>query len=284
MNLTPYYDFAVRTAQHAGKILLAHYQTGHTAQSKQTSLKIDYKSANKKDLVTIVDKKSEKFIVEEIQKKFPGHRILGEEGGKYESHTSNPFRWIIDPLDGTTNYAHGHNFFAVSIALEYEGEIVIGVVYAPQLDELFRAAKGHKAYLNNETIRSSVIKNIDESLLATGWVYEQRNRNMPYVKKFMSNSHGIRRCGAASIDLAYTAMGRYDGFWEFGLKPWDIAAGKLIIEEAGGKVTDMQGKQLKIDDFLKGKKVKNGKAEPATILASNSLIHGQMLNLVKSVK
>lgn len=292
MNLTPYYDFAVRTAQHAGKILLDHYRT---------DLKINYKSSNKKNLVTMVDKKSEKFIVDAIKSKFPDHSVLAEEGGEYEPQLArtktaglqstlaksknaapHSFRWIIDPLDGTTNYAHGHNFFAVSIALEIDGEIVIGVVYAPQLDELFRAAKGHKAYLNNETIHVSKIKKLDDSLLATGWVYEQRDRNMPFVKKFMGECHGLRRCGAAAIDLAYLAMGRYDGFWEFGLKAWDIAAGNLIVEEAGGKITDMAGKKINIDDFWNSKK--SGKTStPPTILATNSLIHGQMLKMIRSV-
>lgn len=280
----------------------------------------------------MVDKKSEKFIVDAIRKNFPDHSILAEEGGEYgplaaekdHARTSDQssgqhnsraktagrqptltkskvaahtFRWIIDPLDGTTNYAHGHNFFAVSIALEIDGEIVIGVVYAPQLDELFRAAKGHKAYLNNETIHVSKIKKLDDSLLATGWIYEQRDRNMPFVKKFMGECHGLRRCGAAAIDLAYLAMGRYEGFWEFGLKAWDIAAGKLIVEEAGGKITDMAGKKINIDDFWNSKKSAaaeksdahasdkaDSKQAPPTILATNSLIHSQMLKEIKSVK
>lgn len=260
INLKPFYDFAVKISQKAGKILMANYQT---------DFQIGYKDGGKNNLVTEIDHLAEECIVDAIKKQFPGHCVLAEEGGSCGIKKTD-FQWIIDPIDGTTNYAHGYPFFCVSIALEIKGEIVLGVVYAPMLDELYRAAKGHGAYLNNETIRVSKNKTLDTSLLCTGFseyfTYKAKGKksNLPLFEHFLSLSQAIRRSGSAALDLCSVAAGRLDGYWELGLKPWDIAAGKLIVEEAGGKVSNMDGSPLILDG--------------CNIVASNTIIHPEMIH------
>lgn len=194
------------------------------------------------DLVTEADFKSEHKILEIIGQEFPEDSILAEESGK--SGVQSERRWIIDPLDGTTNFAHMFPFFAVSIALEAKGEIVIGMVYNPYFNEFFEAVKGKGAYLNGQTIKVSNTGKLQESLLATGFPYniqEEPDRVINLLKSMVTQAQGVRRAGSAAIDLCYVAAGRLDGFWEQDLKPWDTAAGSLIVKEAGGVLGDYMG-------------------------------------------
>ncbi len=220
------------------------------------------------NIVTNVDKKAEKIAVGAIRRVFPGHNFLCEEG-KYAKKNSN-FTWIIDPLDGTTNYLHGFPFFCVSVALADRGSVIAGAVYDPIRCELFHAERGRGAFLNKKKIHVSKAKNLKKSLLATGFAYNvkrARKNNVDNFVKFMKSAQAVRRAGAAALDLCYVACGRLDGFWELFLKPWDTAAGLLIIEEAGGKVTRFDGTRYSVSD--------------KETLASNSKIHSQMVaNLV----
>ncbi len=199
------------------------------------------------NLVTQVDKLCEKEIVSMIHSAFPSHDILAEEGSG--TRKDSPYKWVIDPLDGTTNYAHGYPLFCTSIALEYKGEIVVGVVYEPNLKELFCAEKGQGASLNGNKIHVSKTSKLDQALLASGFAYnvkEVKNNNLNHFSNFILNSRAVRRDGVAAADLCYLAMGRFDGFWELELQPWDLAAGFLMVEEAGGKVTDLRYKPFNI--------------------------------------
>lgn len=216
------------------------------------------------DLVTDADHASEEAIVSVIRGTFPRHDILAEENtyGRCDSI----YRWIIDPLDGTTNFAHGFPVFTVSIALEVAGEVTLGVVYNPFHQELFYAEKGMGAYLNSIQLRASSVARLDEALLATGFPYDRKTspvNNYDHFLHFQQAAQACRRAGAASLDLVYVAAGRLDGYWEMKLKPWDVAAGGLIVAEAGGMVTDFAGGTFDIY----GKEV----------LASNGLIHGEMV-------
>ncbi|MBI1882691.1 MAG: inositol monophosphatase [Chlamydiae bacterium] len=198
----------------------------------------------KNDYVTEVDQLSEQMIIRKIKEKYPGHEILAEESGHSGKIDSEKPLWIIDPLDGTTNFIHGLPIFAVSIALQVKGQIVLGVVYDPNRNELFSAAYQKGAFLNRKKIRVPGMKKLPETLLATGFPFRSKKNLEAYLKIFRSlcpKVSGIRRGGSAALDLAYVACGRFDGFWEFDLKPWDIAAGWLIIEEAGGCVSDFRG-------------------------------------------
>jgi myo-inositol-1(or 4)-monophosphatase len=218
------------------------------------------------DLVTEADLAAEKAILEVVGQAFPGDAMLAEEAGKQGAKAART--WLIDPLDGTTNYAHGFPFFAVSIALEIENEVVMGVVYNPCMDEFFGAAKGKGAFLNGEALQVSETGRIGESLLATGFpydVHERPERVMAMLERMLVRAQGIRRLGSASLDLCYVAAGRMDGFWEEDLKPWDTAAGEIIVREAGGKVTTFAGKPY--TPYLD------------TVLASNGFIHDDMLEL-----
>jgi myo-inositol-1(or 4)-monophosphatase len=226
-------------------------------------LTISYKG--RKNLVTEMDKKSERLIIRYIKDRYPSHTILSEESG-LSDNAHSVYKWIIDPLDGTTNYAHGFNFFAVSIALMKKNQIVAGVVYDPVRNELFSAAKACGAYLNNKRIKVSRIKTLTEALLSTGFPYKlgkAMNRNIGYFISFMMKAQAVRRPGSASLDLCYVAAGRFDGFWEMELHPWDTAAGLLIVQEAGGKVTNFKGERF--DPFMK------------QIMAANPKVHRQML-------
>lgn len=244
-------------ARRAGEIQLAHLgKVEH----------IEYKGEI--DPVTEVDRKCERFIVGEIQRLFPGDDILAEEGTGQRSRSSN--RWIIDPLDGTVNYAHGFPFFCVSIALEQSGEVVAGAVFDPNRDELFAAEKGRGATLNGQPIHVSATSRLKEALLATGFAYNVQESdqldNLDNFANFVKTAQAVRRPGAAAIDLAWTACGRIDGFWELFLKPWDKAAGFLLITEAGGTVSLFDG--LTFD--LYGDE----------LLASNGLIHRDMIRVL----
>jgi myo-inositol-1(or 4)-monophosphatase len=218
------------------------------------------------DLVTEADLASEKTVIDIITGNFPKDRILSEEAG--EKGKESDRMWIIDPLDGTTNFAHSFPVFGVSIALQAGNEIVAGVVYNPVMDEFFEAEKGKGAFLNKKTIKVSDKKNLKDSLIGTGFpydVYERPDEVLDYLKRMIVRVQGIRRAGAAAVDLCYVAAGRLDGFWEQGLKPWDTAAGSLILREAGGIITDYTGNPY--NPFVK------------TILASTPGIHSKMLEV-----
>jgi len=228
--------------------------------------KIGYKGLV--NLVTEADRLSENAIIKIIQKNFPEHNILTEESKGYEKKSD--YKWIIDPLDGTTNYAHGFPVYCISIALEKEGEILLGVVYNPVLKELFLAEENKGAFLNGKGIYVSKQRELSRSLLATGFPYDIREsqiNNLDHFKNFALTSQAIRRAGSAALDLCYLAKGIFDGFWELKLSPWDTAAGILMVKEAGGKVTNFSGKNFSI--YAKD------------ILATNGKIHKQMIEVLK---
>ncbi len=221
------------------------------------------------DFVSTADTTAEKRLVEELQTARPNYGFLLEERGEIKGKDTHN-RWIIDPLDGTTNFLHGLPHFAMSIALERDEEIIAGVIYDPAKDEMFWAEKGQGAYMNGRRLRVSSRRNMEESLFATGIPFKGRPGHQDFLKQaeaVMAVSSGIRRFGAASLDLAYVAAGRYDGFWETGLKPWDIAAGIILVREAGGFVTEVSGKR----DMLK----------TGSILAANDQIHTELARILK---
>jgi myo-inositol-1(or 4)-monophosphatase len=222
------------------------------------------------DLVTEADRTSEKLIVERLRGHFPTHSIVAEEGGGNEG--TSEFRWYVDPLDGTTNFAHGFPVYNVTLGLERAGELIAGVIYDPTRDEIFQAELGGGAFLNRERIHVSQAGRVEDSLSATGFPSRKRhqNVNVHYYYQLAMLSHGVRRAGAAAIDLAYVACGRLDFFWEFALNPWDVAAGVLLVREAGGLCTDMQGGPID----LRG----------PHILADNTLLHQEVLELFREVR
>jgi myo-inositol-1(or 4)-monophosphatase len=217
-------------AREAGALLMGYFHQ---------HVKIEYKGDV--DLVTIADRKSEALILERIRAKWPAHDVLGEEGARIE--TGSDYKWYVDPLDGTTNFAHGFPVFCVSLAIDYKGKRVAGVLYDPTRDELFSAELGSGAYLNGERMHVSATSNLAECLVATGFPSHKRhkNPNIFFYHQITLKTHGVRRAGSAALDLANVASGRFDGFWEFNLNPWDTAAGVLIVEESGGRVTDFSG-------------------------------------------
>jgi myo-inositol-1(or 4)-monophosphatase len=222
------------------------------------------------NLVTEVDLASEELIVSRIRRAFPDHAILAEEAQPVRPSGRAP-TWIIDPLDGTTNYAHGYPAFSVSIGLEVDGALELGVVYNPNLEELFEAQRGKGAQLNGAPIRVSSTSSLSESLLATGFPYDIRTTNVTNLDNFAAFSlqaRGVRRAGSAALDLCYVAAGRFDGFWELKLSPWDCAAGYLMVREAGGMVTNLKGEPGSI-------------YEPES-LASNGCIHRQMIAVLRA--
>jgi myo-inositol-1(or 4)-monophosphatase len=251
---------AIEAALEGGRVLM---------QKFGTALEISHKG--EVDLVTEADRAAEATVVTVIRDTFPRHDILAEEADY--GHSGSAYRWIIDPLDGTTNYAHGFPWFAVSIALEVEGEVRLGVVYNPFQRELFFAERGEGAYLNEVQIRVSTTARLDRALLATGFPYDRKTspvNNYDHFLHFQQAAQACRRAGAASLDLAYTAAGRLDGYWEMKLKPWDVAAGQLLVTEAGGQVSDFDGRPLDI----------NGQE----CLASNGLIHEGMMTVLQRGK
>ncbi len=242
-------------ARSAGELILTL-----SSQERQ----ISYKSA--RDMVTEVDQASENYIVSEINRLYPEHEILAEEGGGSTSSRS-PYKWIIDPLDGTTNFVHGFPVFAVSIGILFEDELFAAAVYDPNRQELFTAGKGQGAFLNKEPISVSKTQELGKSLLATGFSYfndDYFKLNMDLWASIYGKTQGLRRAGAAAIDLAWLACGRLDGFWEFSLKPWDIAAGALLVKEAGGLVSGPLGQDLDLNS--------------GNIVAGNPRIHPLILN------
>jgi len=224
-------------------------------------LKIEYKGDA--DLVTAADRASEKLIRERITAQFPTHDVLGEEQGLNDQ--GSDFRWYVDPLDGTTNFAHGFPVFAVSMALAYKGERIAGAVYDPTRDEMFAAEKGKGAQLNGKPMHVSQAAKLKECLLATGFPSHKRhkNPNIYFYHQITLHTHGVRRAGSAALDLCNVASGRFDGFWEFNLNPWDTAAGTLIVEEAGGKVTRFDGSPFLLDS--------------RETLASNGIVHEALI-------
>ena len=223
------------------------------------------------NLVTEMDRRSERIVVETLLKAFPGHNVMAEEETRIEN--GSDFTWIIDPLDGTTNYAHGYPCFSVSIALERRGEVVAGVVYDPMRSELFSAGKGAGASLNGKSINVSKTGHLIHSLLSTGFPYDRNtstDNNVNYFIALLMASQEVRRDGSAALDLCAVAAGRFDGFWELKLNAWDVAAGTLIVQEAGGQVSDLSGERSSIHD--------------KEILASNGRIHDQMVEILRSAK
>ena len=221
------------------------------------------------DFVSAADRKSEEIIRQELEKARPGYSFLMEESGATEGSDSQ-HRWIVDPLDGTTNFLHGIPLFAISIALERQGRLQAGIIYNPISDELFSAERGAGAFLNDRRIRVSARTAISDSVVATGIPHRGRGDHGRFLKQLagvMAVTAGVRRCGAAALDLAWLAAGRFDGFWESGLSPWDVAAGALILREAGGFISDSSG----------GDKI----LEAGTIVAGNSAIHRHLLGLIK---
>lgn len=229
-------------------------------------IQIEHKSEI--DLVTDIDRRSEEFLLEKIQERYPDDRIVAEESGIIEG--KNGRIWHIDPLDGTVNYAHGIPFFAVSLGYVQEGKVMLGVVYDPLLDECFTAQRGKGAYLNGEPIGVSSADQLIRSLLVTGFPYNFRDvpdNNLDHYSDFSLRAQGVRRLGSAALDLCYVAAGRFEGFWQVQIESYDIAAGALIVEEAGGFVTDVRGGP----DFLQ---------QPCSILATNGRIHQTMLDVL----
>jgi len=244
--------FVSALAREAGAILLEHFG------------RVSYELKGEADLVTIADRASEKLIAGKLKAQYPGEELLGEEGTR-ENTGASRYRWHIDPLDGTTNFAHGYPVFCVSIGLEVDGELELGVLYDPTRDELFAAARGCGATLNGKPIHVSKSETLRSSLLATGFPSPKRhqNPNIHFYHEITLRSHGIRRAGSAALDLAGVACGRYDGYWEFNLNSWDTAAGVLLVREAGGIVSRFDGSPFRIDS--------------REVMASNGLIHQEMI-------
>ena len=253
-------NFAIQTARDAGRILMERF-----GRITQISNKGEI------DLVTEADLAAERFIIERIKSHFPRHAILAEEseasGITHEGRSD--FKWIIDPLDGTTNYAHGYLTFCVSIALERGGRLELGVVYDPMRDEMFAAERGEGVTLNGRRIRVSEIDNLNSAMLCTGFPYNVRELGdfARHFYNFIMHAQAVRRDGSAALDLAYVACGRFDGFWEEGLRPWDVAAGVILIEEAGGRVSYYDGSPFNI--------------YTPPILASNGLVHEAMMRVLR---
>ncbi len=261
MKETPQLADLERFAQEAGQILRAGYTKKH---------QVDYKGVI--DLVTETDKEIEKFLLSTILDKFPNHHIIAEESGIVEG--DHDHAWYIDPLDGTVNYAHGIPIFCVSIAYAYKGDLKLGAVYEPMRDELFAAELGQGASLNNEPLRASTAQTLSRSLLVTGFPYDMwhtPNDNLDDYGRFAKQTQGVRRLGAAALDLCYVAAGRFEGFWEHSLQPWDVAAGGLIAREAGAMVTKLDGG----GDIL---------SVPVSVLAAPEPVYRQMFDLLNEKK
>jgi myo-inositol-1(or 4)-monophosphatase len=253
-------ELTIRLAREAGGLQRERYETPLEIRSKSVDI----------DLVTEVDRACEALIGGEIESLFPDDAILAEEGGGTDFEDP-AWRWIVDPLDGTTNYAHGYPRFCVSIGVERDGERAIGVVYDPLLDELYQAARGEGAQKNGSPLRVSDEPDLRRALLATGFAYDRRQsrrENVEHFAAFLQATRAMRRDGSAALDLCYVAAGRLDGYWELKLAPWDVAAGYLIVEEAGGRISNMSGGPA----FGTGREV----------VASNGHIHEAMLQVLQS--
>lgn len=244
-----------RMARQAGQILSNGYEKDH---------KVDFKGVI--DIVTEIDHLSEKYIIGEIQQLFPGHSILAEESGSLKG--SDGHLWIIDPIDGTVNYAHGVPMFCVSIAYAYQGQVILGAVFDPMRDELFTAERGKGAWLNGRPLQVADATELKRSLLVTGFPYDTWNtphNNFDNFSKLARMTQGVRRLGSAALDLCYVGAGRFDGYWELSVKPWDVAAAGLVAEEAGAKVTNAKGEK----DYL---------SQPqSSILGANTTLHEKIM-------
>ncbi len=257
-----YLKIAKEAAVKAGEIQLRNLNKIKNISFKETK--------GKNNILTEIDTECEEVILSIIKNSFPTHDILAEESGKNYSNNSD-YIWLIDPLDGTMNYAHGYPFFSVSIALEFMGNVICGLVYDPVKNEMFSAEKGKGANLNDTGINVSTVELLEYSLVVSGTFHhsdvEKMDKLIEILKNLSLNAQGVRRDGSAALDLCHVACGRYESFWELGLNPWDMAAGSLILEEAGGVVTD-----------LKGGTFSNYKGQ---LVASNGLVHEEMLDLLK---
>ena len=256
MDNGSYFKVAVSAALNSGRML---------EESLNIPPEVTFKG--EVNLVTNFDKKAQEMIYREISEAFPGHDFLAEEGLCKDK--GSEFRWIIDPIDGTTNYAHRFPVFCVSIALEYQQNIILAVIYDPLRKEMFTARKNSGAFLNEKRIHVSEVKNVNESLLSTGFPYdirESEDNNIDYFIGFLTTAQAVRRTGSAAIDICYVACGRFDGFWEIKLSPWDVAAASLILTEAGGSISDFEGHEYDIFGH--------------ETLASNGYIHGQMMDVL----
>ncbi len=254
----PMINIAIRAARSAGNILLRYFEHTDTLTIKEKS---------KNEFVSEVDRAAEEAIIEVLRKAYPDHSILGEESG---SHKGNEFQWVIDPLDGTTNYLHGQPQFSVSIALKYRGQLEHGIIYDPLREEMFSATKGSGAFINDRRIRVTQRKGLEGALIGTGFPYRDHSQLDAYLgmfKDMIKDTSGIRRPGSAALDFAYVAAGRLDGFWELGLSEWDFAAGALLVKEAGGTVTDISGGTR----FL----------ESGNVIAGGLKTHAAMLKLIQ---
>ena len=253
-----YLETAMEIARESGALL-----------SKYFERRVSFELKGEYDLVTEADRASERLVVDRLLTYFPAHSIVAEEGGGRQG--SSEYCWYVDPLDGTTNFAHGFPVFNVTLALERAGELVAGCIYDPTREEMFAAELGVGAFLNNRRIRVSKVGKLEETLVATGFPSRRRhqNLNVHFYYQMGMLTHGVRRAGSAALDLAYVASGRLDAFWEFGLNPWDMAAGVLLVREAGGQVTDMLGQPAS----LRG----------PHILADNGLVHQGILGLFGEV-
>jgi myo-inositol-1(or 4)-monophosphatase len=253
-------DVAVRAARAGGRVLRRYYAG---------RFRVEFKG--ELNLVTEADREAERAVLGIIRRAFPDHRFLAEEsGGPSVRDNETPYKWIVDPLDGTTNFAHTYPMFCVSVALEARGEIRLGAVYDPVRRELFSAERGRGAQLNGRPIAVSRTDALDRALLVTGFAYNVRrvsDNNLNHFSNFILSAQGVRRSGTAALDLCYVASGRFDGFWELNLSPWDTAAGTLIATEAGAMITDFGGKPF--DIYQK------------QILATNGRIHGEMMEVLR---
>ncbi|MEO7653813.1 MAG: inositol monophosphatase family protein [Bryobacteraceae bacterium] len=256
--MASYLETAIDIARESGALLAGYFER-----------RVAFELKGEFDLVTEADRASERLVVERLRGHFPSHGIMAEEGGGVQG--SSGYRWYVDPLDGTTNFAHSFPVYNVTLALECDGEMVVGVVFDPTRQEMFTAERGSGSYLNNRRIRVSAAKTLEESLVATGFPSRRRhqNINIHFYHQMAMATHGVRRAGSAAIDLAYVASGRLDAFWEFGLKPWDMAAGTLLVTEAGGRCSDMHGAKYGVD-------------EPH-LLADNGSVHDETLQLFSEI-
>ena len=255
----PYLEKAVEIAREAGALLANYFER-----------RVAFELKGEFDLVTEADRASESLVVERLRAHFPAHGIVAEEGGGHQSPSE--YRWFVDPLDGTTNFAHSFPMFNVTLGLERAGELVAGVVYDPLRQEMFTAERGAGAYLNNRRIHVSKAATLADSLASTGFPSRKRhhNVNIHFYYQLAMASHGVRRTGSAALDLAYVACGRLDFFWEFGLKPWDMAAGTLLVQEAGGRCSDMKGAPHNV-------------VASEHLLADNGALHGQVLEIFNEI-
>ena len=257
MNHPEMLEFAIETAKGAGNILMTHFGKISSIKRKSTDI----------DLLTIADTESESFILNQIKTAYPLHHIISEESALIENNSE--YRWVIDPLDGTTNFVHNLPIFAVSMGLQYKEETILGVVYNPAADKCFIAEKNRGAFLNNNSISTTSTNTLSNSLLVTGFPYVHDDiweMGFELFKDLYGKTQGIRRLGAAALDFCFVAMGRFDGFWEFGLQPWDVCAGSLILEEAGGRISDWDGSPMPF--------------RGTRILPTNGHIHREMLDVL----